>query len=463
MQIAQVIGGYTLGAADLLRRAMGKKIASEMAKQRDSFVAGARNKQLDPGKAMQLFDTMEKFASYGFNKSHAAAYALISYQTAWLKTHYPAEYMAALMTSEMQDTDKLMFFMADVRQHGLEFLPPDINVSGKDFTVEDNRVRYALAAIKGVGEAAIEAIVEARPAGPFKSLFDFCRRVDLRRVTKKVLEMLIKSGALDVFGLARRELFESLDTISDAAARQKKDLEQGQFDLFQSMDAESATPIGVSVKSEGEWLKSELLAFEKEAFGFYFSNHPLTPFADVLSKFTNTTLAELKQKRQDEKVIVGGVVVSQRAITTKKGDRMAFVNFEDLTGQVEMVVFPKIYKDFRALLEQDEPLVVKAVVDRSQESVKIIVEALSRLTESLRESTRSIHLQIPIQELTKSKLDQLIGVIQKHSGQSRVYLHLKKSGEFETVMELPGCKALACESLMDRVDRIFAARTLHFA
>lgn len=461
MQIAQEIGGYTLGGADLLRRAMGKKIAEEMAKQRDSFVAGAVKNGLDQNRATQLFDMMEKFASYGFNKSHAAAYALVSYQTAWLKTHYPAEYMAAIMTSEMQDTDKLLFFMADAKSHGLEFLPPDINLSSQDFTVESGCIRYALAAIKGVGGAAIEAITEARSRGPFLNLFDFCLRVDLRRVTKKVIEMLIKAGALDGFHLPRKELLTGLENVSDAAVRKQKSEELGQYDLFASMDAETPVPVGISHEATGEWLASELLSFEKEAFGFYFSNHPLTPFAQVITKLTNSRVMELKHKRQDDSVTLGGIVVSHRAITTKKGDRMAFANFEDLTGSVEMILFPKTYREFREILEQGDPVIVKASVDRSQENVKIKAESLSKLSDTLKLGTRSIHLQIPVPELTKQKLDQLLQVLVSHSGQSHVVLHLKQSNEYETILDVP-FKAMACESLMDGVGRIFSGRVVQF-
>ena len=456
MQIAAKLANYTMGEADLLRRAMGKKKMREMSAQRKRFLEGAAQNQIDSEMAQKIFDLMAKFAEYGFNKSHSAAYALISYQTAYLKTHYPAEYMAALMTSEMEDTDKVLFFMVDAKKHGLEFLSPDINESQTTFTVSGHKIRYALAAIKGVGQAAIDAILEARKNGPFQSFFDFCSRVDLRRVTKKVVEMLIKSGAMDSLGLNRQTLFESTSHVMETAAQKQKNERLGQFDLFGKMDRQSQTPVGVSLKENGEWLESEKLKFEKEALGFYFSNHPLFPFEKALKKLTMMNIVDLPSKGQDELVIVGGVVISSRVITTKKGDRMAFVEFEDLTGSSEIIVFPKAYRKYRDLLEGDEPLILKGKVDRSGESAKIIVEELSKLTETLKQSTRSIHLEIPLQEFTKSKIDRVIEIIQKYNGQSRVYLHLKKEGEFETVVQLPeAISALACEPLMYHIDRIF--------
>lgn len=463
MQIAQILGGYTLGSADLLRRAMGKKDVQEMARQRAVFQEGAQKNGIPLERADHIFALMEKFAGYGFNKSHAAAYALVSYQTAYLKTRYYPEYMAALLSSEIEDTDKIQVFIGDLKQHGVAILPPDINISAKNFTVEDGKIRYALLAIKGVGSAAIDSILEARAAGPFQSFFEFCLRVDLRRVTKKVIEMLVKSGAMDCFGMPRKAMVAAIEGMVDGAARKQKEIERGQGDLFSEMDSTAKTPIGITVDAKDEWTNSEILSSEKEAFGFYFSSHPLQPLADNLKKLTSHTIAELKTVLQDMDVTLGGVVTSQRVITTKKGDRMAFVTLADLTGSVELLIFPRTYNQYRDFLALEEPLIVKGSVDRSQEDVKIKVETMSKLADTLKDTTKSIHLDIPYRDLTADKIQNMIDILGRYQGQSSIYVHVKKDGEFETVLELPQrLRASACEPLKYHIDRLFEGQIVRF-
>lgn len=465
MQIAQILAGYTLGGADLLRRAMGKKDVNEMTRQRQLFKEGAKKNGLTEERADHIFDLMAKFAGYGFNKSHAAAYALVSYQTAYLKTHYYPEFMAALMTSEMEDTDKLLVFINDLKKHKTRILPPDINFSSKEFTVTDEgELRYALCAIKGVGESAVESIVQARTeGGPFQSYFDFCYRVDLRRVTKKVIEMLIKAGAFDLFDMPRSAMMDAIENMVDAALSKQKSAKIGQGDLFSDEDSQAQTPIGVTVDLEKDWTHTEKLSFEKEAFGFYFSSHPLQPLADHLHKMTTHQITELKEQPQDTKVTLGGVIVGSRAINTKKGDRMAFASLEDLSGSAELVIFPRTYQECREILELEEPLLVHGSIDLSQDDAKIIVESMSKLADTLKETTQSIHIDLPYQNLSEAQIQNVMNVLNQYEGQSLVYLHIKQDDEFETILEFPQkVRATACEPLKYHIDRIFKRSVVRF-
>ena len=465
MQIASVLANYSLGEADLLRRAMGKKKAEEMAKQRERFLQGAKDNKIDLEKAGQVFDLMAKFAEYGFNKSHSAAYALVSYHTAWLKTHYVTEYMAALMSTEMEDTDKLLIFMQDSKAHGISFLPPDVNVSQLEFSVENDKViRYSLGALKGVGTAAIQSIIEAREKeGPFQSLYDFCSRVDLRRVTKKVVEVLIKSGAFDYLKISKKGMVEAIPAIVDAAVTKQKNEQMGQSDLFGAFDSEATSPIGVEIKTDDDWSKNEILDFEKSVFGFYFSGHPLEVYADSLHKLTTQTVLTLEQVRADETAILGGIVNSHRTIFTKKGDKMAFAELEDLAGSVELIVFSRTFKECGDLLTAGEPLIVKGKVDKTENGVKILVEHMESLTAKLRNTTRSIHLTIPVQDFNSSQLDRAIALIKEYQGESSVYFHLQNQNEYNAVIELPrDLKAMACEPLMHRMNQLFKCKVVSF-
>jgi DNA polymerase III subunit alpha len=464
MQIAQILGGYSLGGADLLRRAMGKKNVEEMDRQRTIFKEGAKKNGLTEERADHIFDLMAKFAGYGFNKSHAAAYALISFQTAWLKTYHPTEYMAAIMSTELEDTDKLLLFMGDAKEHDISFLPPDINVSEREFTVvEDGKIRYALGALKGVGTAAIESMVEARKSGPFKSLYDFCMRVDLRRVSKKVNEVLVKAGAFDCFELPRKGMLEAIPRIVDLANKQQKDIEIGQSNLFGSMDVDASLPSGVQIDTHDDNSKNEKLALEKEVFGFYFSGHPLEVYQGNLQKLTTHRIDELKKARSEEEVVLGGTLISQRTILTKKGDKMSFGLLEDLGGKLEIIVFPRTYKTCHELLSSDVPLIVKGKVDRTAEGDKIIVSELQKLTDNLEQTTRSIHLEIPYQNFTQPKVKRAVEILSQYQGKSQIYIHLKKESSFEAVIEFPGkYSALACEPLQHRLHQLFEGSTVKF-
>jgi DNA polymerase-3 subunit alpha len=366
MQIAQVLSGYTLGGADLLRRAMGKKKPEEMAKQRSVFVKGAEERGVNPKLAADIFDLIEKFAGYGFNRSHSAAYALIAYQTAWLKAHHPAAFMAAVLSADMDKTDKVVTMIAECRDMKLRVLPPDINRCEYAFVVlDDETVLYGLGAIKGLGQAAIDAVLEVRrQAGEFRDLFDFCQRIDLRRVNRRVLESLIKAGALDSLGTHRAALAGSLNLALAAAEQVGRAREAQQNDLFGMNEtdpvAATAAPVARYVELP-PWSEELRLEGEKETLGLYLTGHPIARYEQELARFVDSSIAELKPT-EDRTIVVAGLVVAMRAMQTRRGDRMAFVTLDDRTGRLELAVFSDLFERYRALLAKDALLVVEGQV-----------------------------------------------------------------------------------------------------
>src|SRR5215467_2976282 len=404
MQIAQVLGGYSMGDADILRRAMGKKDPEEMAAQRDRFVEGAQ-------KATEIFDQMETFARYGFNKSHSAAYALVSYQTAYLKTHYPVEFMAALMTSEMGDTDKVIKNLAECRNKEIEVLAPDINESRSDFTPVGYKIRFGLAAVKNVGEKAVEVILQSREKdGPFQSLFDFCRRVDLTAVNRRVVESLIKCGAFD----------------STQAAKKPGDI----------------------YPQVTEWSGQESLAFEKEALGFYISGHPLDKYERVLKRITSGAISDLKEKASPRDVKIGGVVSALKLRNTKKGDRYGSFNVEDESGFIEVIAWPDVYKKCADVLGADDPIFLKGRLEVGEERIQIIANEVTALAEVAAKGRADngekpngksdpVHLYVCESEISADELNQLRDTLLDYPGPSAVFLHVLASPKGETVIELP--------------------------
>jgi DNA polymerase III subunit alpha len=389
MQIAQVIGGYTLGAADLLRRAMGKKKPEEMAQQRDIFVAGAQKNGLAHDKASQLFDLMEKFAGYGFNKSHAAAYALVAYQTAYMKAHYPAAFMAANLSALMDDTDKVHQFYEDATANGLKVLPPDINTSDYRFTpVTEREIRYGLGAIKGTGQSAIAAILAARAeSGPFRDLFEFCRRVDKRVVNRRVLESLIRAGAFDSIDDHRHSLLASAGIAMEAAEQASRAAAQNS--LFGD-DAQMAGP-GIELVARPRWSEKERLMEEKQALGFYLSGHPYSSYAAEVSPLVRTRLAALTAQGQN--VTVAGVVNALRMQQSRRG-RMAVVQLDDGTARVDVTVFNDLLEASRGLLKEDQLLVVEGRPqnDEFTGGIRIAAEKVYDLQSARSRFARGMHL-----------------------------------------------------------------------
>lgn len=379
MQIASLMAGFSLGQADLLRRAMGKKKPEVLAAQRENFLNGATERGIDRQLAGELFDLMAHFADYGFNKSHSAAYAVVAYQTAYLKANYPQEYMAALLTSVMATNEKIAYYIEQCRRMGIKVLPPDINASGTSFTVVGNDIRFGLAAVKNVGKAAIDSIVQARlEEGKFTSVFDFCRRVDPRVINKRVLESLIKCGAFDTLKVFRSQLLHMLDQLGEYAQASHREKLTGQTTLFDFNDMKEAAEL--QLPDLPEMPPAQLLSCEKETLGFYISGHPLHEYATVINRYV-TTISELVNVSEGKKTTIAGIIQDQRKIITKSGDTMSFIQLEDLTQSVEVVVFPRVYQQAGFLLESDEPLVVTGRINHQDEGVKLIAEHIQTARE----------------------------------------------------------------------------------
>ncbi|MFO8045225.1 MAG: DNA polymerase III subunit alpha [Halomonas sp.] len=365
MQIAQVMAGYSLGQADMLRRAMGKKKPEEMAKQRAGFMEGCAANGIDKDLAGNIFDLVEKFAGYGFNKSHSAAYALVSYQTAWLKSHYPGPFMAAVISTEMDNLDKVVPLIEECRHQKLTVTPPDVNVGEYKFTVDtEGRVVYGLGAIRGVGEGPIGAIVEAREAdGAFNDLFDFCRRVDPKRMNKRTLEALIRSGALDNLGPNRAVLAAALDDALKAAAQTQTNQNLGMIDMFGEAfvdeEAEGGDVYAAYLRVR-EWSDKERLAGEKDTLGLYLTGHPIDEYEKELERFVSTRISDLKPSREPQRV--AGLVVGVRTMKSKRGDTMAFLTLDDRTGRIEASLFGELYDQLRGQIEADQVLIIEGEV-----------------------------------------------------------------------------------------------------
>ncbi|RUR52827.1 DNA polymerase III subunit alpha [Vreelandella populi] len=365
MQIAQVMAGYTLGQADMLRRAMGKKKPEEMAKQRDGFMEGCAANGIDKDLAGNIFDLVEKFAGYGFNKSHSAAYALVSYQTAWLKAHYPGPFMAAVMSTEMDNLDKVVPLIEECRNLKLTVTPPDVNVGGYKFTVDtEGRVVYGLGAIRGVGEGPIGAIVEARETGgPFTDLFDFCRRLDPKRMNKRTLEALIRSGALDNLGPNRAVLAASMEDALKAAAQNHTNQSLGMLDMFGEAFADpedEQANVYADYLGAREWTDRERLSGEKDTLGLYLTGHPIDEYERELKRFVSTRISDLKPSREPQRV--AGLVVAMRTMKSKRGDTMAFITLDDRTGRIEASLFGEMFEQLRGQIESDQVLIVEGEV-----------------------------------------------------------------------------------------------------
>ncbi|PID56124.1 DNA polymerase III subunit alpha [candidate division KSB3 bacterium] len=361
MQISNVLAGYTLGDADLLRRAMGKKKVEEMAKQRKRFMEGARKRNIPEGKADEVFNLMEYFAGYGFNKSHTAAYALITYQTAYLKAHYPVESMAALLTSDMDNTDRVVTYINECREMGITILPPDVNESQHSFSVVDQKIRFGLAAVKNVGSGAVDSILDVRGSGgKYDGLKDFCERVDLSRVNKRVVESLISSGAFDFTGRPRAAMVKGLEKLFEIAQRTQKDRQSGQASIFGMLEAaSSASSSGDDqIPDIPEWDEADKLKFEKEGIGFYITGHPLSKYLQSMKRSTTASTVSAFDCHDGDRVVMGGIVTAYRKKITKKGDQMAFFRLEDLEGGIEVILVPHIFEKYNKLLEEDLAILV---------------------------------------------------------------------------------------------------------
>jgi DNA polymerase III subunit alpha len=420
MQIAQELAGYSLGGADLLRRAMGKKKPEEMEKQREVFESGARDKGVDPNLAIKIFDLVEKFAGYGFNKSHSAAYALVAYQTAWLKAHYPAEFMAAVISADMHNTDKVVTFIDECRHMGLKVLPPDVNSCGFRFTANaEGHIVYGLGAIKGLGEAPIDAIVAARDeGGAFTDLFDFCRRIDLRKVNRRSLEALIRAGALDLLGPQRSvddraTLMATLSDAIQAAEQDARNAEAGMGDLFGG-GAETDSVTEVAWQQARVWRDDIRLQGEKDTLGLFLTGHPIDQYESELRHMVSSRISSLQPTGKGELALIAGQVVQLRQTKSKQsGERLAFITLDDKTGRIEVSVFGDTYRQYGELLQQDVVLIIRGSVRRRPQGdgemvISVSADEIMDIRRAREQFARRLLVTVPVQDELPAQLRQLL-------------------------------------------------------
>jgi DNA polymerase-3 subunit alpha len=420
MQLAQELAGYTMAEADDLRRAMGKKVRSIMQAQKQKFIKGCVAKGHSEQLAADLFDAIAPFAGYGFNIPHAACYGFIAYQTAWLKAHYPAEYMAALLTATKKDKDRTAVYLNECRTLDIEVLVPDVNESATDFSVHDGRVRFGLSAVRNVGEAVVERIIEARTVGgPFVDFADFVDRVDLSVLNKRTVESLIKAGAFDGLKHPRKGLYLHYEEILDATLERRRNEEMGQFSLFAG-DPLTAGHSEVLIPDE-EWAQKVKLTFEKEMLGLYISDHPLLTAGPSLRAAGAVSITSLTDQKDGSQVVVGGLVGTIVRRFTKKGEPMLFFPLEDLESSVEVVAFPAVTAEAGPLVEEDAVLVVSGRLDHRGEDVKVIAKEIRPL--DLRQDL-ALRLEVPAGLLSPNIVQQLKEVLSHHPGPAPVYLHM---------------------------------------
>jgi DNA polymerase-3 subunit alpha len=436
MKIAGELAKYSMAEADDLRKAMGKKIPEILADHRQRFVQGGKDNKLPVDRVKKLFDLIEKFGGYGFNKSHSAAYALIAYQTAFLKTHYPVEFMASLLTSEMHSTDGVVKFIAECRNHNIPILPPDINESDIEFAVDGAQIRFGLVAVKNVGENAIESIIACRAEKRFESLFDFCERVDLKKVNKRVVESLIKCGAFDSTGAKRSQMMAAVESSLDYGQRVQRERNYPQMGLF-DIGENQASINAPALPEIGEWDEKQFLTFEKESLGFYLAGHPLSRYEDLLDKFTNADAVSIKELSDGGVVRIGGLVQSSKMIKTKKGDLMAFVTIEDMHGAVEAIVFSRVFGQVRDLLVEDNPLLIQGQVQKDEQSVKILADTVIPIEAAEETWTASVHFNLEISRTDREVLTQLHDIFERHPGGCPAFLHLRSPDNTDSVIALP--------------------------
>jgi DNA polymerase-3 subunit alpha len=438
MNIASVLADYSMAEADNLRKAMGKKIGEIMAQERERFVSRAKKKGVDQDKAERVFDHMETFGRYGFNKAHSAAYAMIAFQTAYLKAHFPVEFIAALLTSEMNSTEDVVKYIGECRNQEIDILPPDINQSELGFTVAGDKISFGLAAVKNVGQGAIESILEVREeGGAFKSLFDFSERVDHRKVNRRVIESLIKAGALDSTGARRSQMMSVLDEAIELGQKIQKDRSNGQYTLFEAMAPESQGTIYPSFAEIEEWSESELLNYEKEALGFFITGHPLARYEPILNKFANANTLKLHDLSDGRVVRIGGIVRDYKLYHDRKGEIMAFVTLEDLSGLAEVILFASLYSSVSGFIEKDSAIMVEGRVSRDENSSKILADTIVPIDKAEETWTASVHLNLDTTGLDKQRLHGLCKILKQHKGSCSAFVHLLVPQRTDTIIALP--------------------------
>ena len=457
MQIANSLAGYSLGEADLLRRAMGKKKASEMAAHRQKFLEGAKAKQFkDSKKITKIFDLMEQFAGYGFNKSHSAAYALLAYRTGYLKAHYPYYFMAAVLTSERGNTDKIVKYINECRQMNIAILPPDINTSDVNFTPTPDGIRFGLAAIKNVGETAIRSIAARKP---FASVLDFSERVDLRTVNKRVMESLIKAGAFDSLGLDRATVYNNIDRTIERGQRTQHEVAVGQGGLF-ALIAEPETDASIMVPID-PWPEALKLVHEKETLGFYITGHPLRQHQAELAAYANATTVSLSKKTAGSEIIIGGVIAQTRSMRTKKGNRMGVILLEDLEGVIEVLVFPDTFARTQSILTSDAPVIVQGKLDSDESSVRLLATDIYSIDRAHEQLSTTVTIAIDGTTAPGDLAARLLPMVEKKTGQAELVFEIRYENQYTAfVRPNPYLKVLPDREFVDFVEGICGPDTV---
>ncbi len=466
MRIANNLAGFSLGQADNLRRAMAKKTPEVMAEMRDHFVNGCLKNGIDKRTADKIFDQIEKFAGYGFNKSHSAAYALISYRTAYLKANFPVEFMTALLTSEKDNLDKIAQYIGEAQRMGIKILPPDINESYANFTVVGDSIRFGLVAVKNVGEGAIESILATRKKnGNFRSIYDFTEKVDSRLVNRKVIESLIKCGALDSLGLFRSQLAAMIDKAMDVASGAQKDRMNGQLSFFPSFeDEENFKKTYQEIPNIPEWPENQLLAYEKEMIGFYITKHPLASFEKVMRTYSTCSTADLRARRDGEEVMLGGIIAKAKfTVTRRTSEKMAIVTLEDLHGTVEILVFPVTFAKVGPLIKQDAIVFVKGRLSLREDEPKIVANEIAALESVRLKYTKAIVIELMTAGLEPSALEKLKKVLSRYPGGIPAYLRFVKPGGDKTVVAMGNNYYIEPhEGLVRDIEKIFGRDVVSF-
>jgi len=485
MQIAKSLGGFSGAKADDLRKAIGKKNREAMAKLKPEFIEGCRASGTRDAVIEQLWSSNEKSADYSFNKSHAACYALIAYRTAWLKANYPAEYMAALISSVMSTKDKVPFFAAQAEQMGIEILPPDVNESDHDFVVSDANIRFGLDAVKGVGFAAVEAIKAARDeGGPFSSLWDFCARVDARAVNKKAIDALIKCGAFGSTGATRKGMLSVLEQAQGAGQKAQQDLEIGQGSIFDAIDLAGATSNGAAAAFAApahppipteEFDQPELLVIEKEAIGLFISAHPLKQVREALRERVDCSLVELAARTDKSWVSAGGIITAAKKIRTRNGEHMMFATLDDLEGSVEILVFGKALAEYEGALGVDSVVLVRGRVDhKDADKTCLVVQTAEPFAPTADEIEHArgnaakrqagplpLHVRLNAAGLPGSVISDLKDLLANFPGESEVVLELRMSaGDPRTLRLGPSYKVAPTPTLRAELEQILGPAAL---
>ena len=466
-QAAHILAGYSLGQGDILRRAMGKKKPEEMERQRKSFVEGCKKEgKMTAGKAEKIFEHIAKFAGYGFNKSHSTGYAIIAYQTAWLKANYPEEFMAALLSSEIGNTDKLPVFMTEAKEIGLEILPPDVNASGSRFMPQEKAIRFGLAGIKNVGESAAEALVRERDQnGPYCGLIDCCLRLDAKVANRKCMETLVRCGAFGSFGIHRARLFNSINLAISRAEAVQSDRKAGQTSLFSLLEDSSGDSKAEVLPDCPPWHENELLSAEKELLGIYMSGHPLSKYEPILRRYRLSTAAGLKDVAEGSMTRVGGVIAkAERKVTKSNKETMAVLQIEDVEGTLEAVVFPKTYRTYEKALNEGEVIMICGQVAGNEDAIKVIVSEVYPLDQVPGVFAERISLHLAAASMKDDLLEKIRGLLKAHPGHTPVVFCLQFPTGEEVFMDTDNSfQVTPSETLIQDLEHLFGEDSVYVA